>query len=59
MPEREHCWKLFYHKMDAVLRETLNKDIIIFGSNPGGELSDGFMKIFITNRLRQSLTVGI
>ena len=55
MPEREHCWKLFYHKMDAVLRETLNKDIIIFGSNPGGE----FVRWFYENFYHKQVTAVV
>ncbi len=35
--EHTNYWQMFLQKIDAVLKKTLDKDIIIFGSNPGGE----------------------
>ena len=39
-------WQLFCQKLDDVLKETLDKDIIIFGSNPGGEFVRWFYETF-------------
>lgn len=49
------CWEIFCNKIDAVLKETLDKDIIIFGSNPGGE----FIRWFYENFYHKQVTAVI
>lgn len=46
MMKEKSYWKLFCSKIDAVLKDTLDRDIIIFGSNPGGEFIRWYYKYF-------------
>ncbi len=51
----DRCWEIFCNKIDAVLKKTLDKDIIIFGSNPGGE----FIRWFYENFYHKQITAVI
>lgn len=45
------AWEIFYEKINTVLKDTLDKDIIIFGSNPGGEFIKWFYEYFYQKKV--------
>lgn len=47
----DSSWEVFCNKIDALLKNTLDKDIIIFGSNPGGEFIRWFYERFYNKQV--------
>lgn len=49
--DNTNYWQIFLHKVDVALKETLDKDIIIFGSNQGGEFVRWFYETFYNKQI--------